>query len=66
MWAWVADSMSGNGAWGQTDRPLFWSPLKPYAGMGIFGCPGDKSTVAWQEKKKNTTDYFSKKCLKNV
>ena len=46
MWAWVADSMSGNGLWGQTDRPLFWSPLKPYAGMHIFRCPGDKSTSA--------------------
>ena len=45
MWAWVADSMSGNGVWGQSDRPLFFSPLKPYAGMGIYHCPGDKSTV---------------------
>ena len=47
MWAWVADSMSGNGAWGQTDLPLFYSPLKPYAGMKIFHCPGDKSTVVY-------------------
>ena len=57
MWAWVADSMSGSGVWGQTDRPLFWSPLKPYAGMKIFSCPGDKSTVIWQEKKKGSTNW---------
>jgi len=46
MWAWVADSMSGNGLWGKTERPLFWSPLKDYTGMKIFRCPGDKSTSA--------------------
>ena len=49
-WAWVADSMSGSSAWStwaQTDRALFWSPLKAYTGMRIFRCPGDKSTVKW-------------------
>ena len=49
-WAWVADSMSGSSAWStwaQTDRALFWSPLKPYTGMRIFKCPGDRSTVKW-------------------
>ena len=46
MWAWVADSMSGNGVWGESERPLFWSPLKDYTGMRIFRCPGDKSTSA--------------------
>jgi len=49
-WAWVADSMSGSSSWStwaQTDRALFWSPLKPYTGMRIFRCPGDKSTVKW-------------------
>jgi len=46
MWAWVADSMSGsNDIWGQTRKPLFFSPLKSYAGMGIYHCPGDRSTV---------------------
>jgi len=50
MWAWVADSMSGNGTWGQTDKPLFLSPLKPYAGMGIYHCPGDRSTVTIRNK----------------
>ena len=46
MWAWVADSMSGsNDTWGQTRKPLFFSPLKTYAGMGIYHCPGDRSTV---------------------
>jgi len=53
MWAWVADSMSGNGAWGQTDRPLFYSPLKPYAGMNIFHCHGDRSTVVYESKSPN-------------
>ena len=49
-WSWVADSMSGVSewsTWAQTDRALFWSPLKDYAGMRIFRCPGDKSTVKW-------------------
>ena len=46
MWAWVADSMSGNGVWGESERPLFWSPLKDYTGVRIFRCPGDKSTSA--------------------
>ena len=59
MWAWVADSMSGNGPWGQTDRPLFFSPLKPYAGMGIYHCPGDKSTVTVNSKIINRPRSYS-------
>ena len=51
--------MSGNGAWGQTDRPLFWSPLKGYTGMHIFRCPGDRSTVSWKIKKKGATNWVS-------
>ena len=57
QWSWVADSMSHGDPWGQTDRPLFWSPLKPYAGMGIFKCPGDKSTVTWQVKGRGDSNW---------
>ena len=59
-WAWVAGSMSGGGNWAQTDRPLFWSPLKPYAGMKIFKCPGDKSTVTWKRSAATSSNLVDR------
>lgn len=56
-WAWVSGSMSGGGAWAQTDRPLYWGPLKPYAGMNVFKCPGDKSTVTRRTRGEGETNW---------